>query len=1304
MTSLPYNGEKPAYLDSVFFGDLTLADYLRVRLSRSPETAVMGPYTRSLTRRQGTRTSPRHVQWIGWISQRVGAYVGTGLYDPASVKAALKIKDYAATWGWRSGLSKKYADNYVAACPTAIIEADVGTLQQQLDELEHLEQEARIKFALLTLSGDTRPASVATANLDPKNLKSGKSIHAELLHESPLDPRDPADEALRLRIQRLLIVLLKADPAIINPDRLMRAGGTVGFHSGKMTSEAGYRIQTLLRAEDVAFQAQAVEAALSAVCCARIGADDEARLDLAIAALVDAHALAAVELGALDYSEAQEIDRLKSSLRTGLAPLAGGDGLVVDAILGRLPPPTRSRIWTGAGGPRRITNGTRSRWDLRTVQWEPLLSLAGLWLGSSQGLWNNSHCPFPHASGKQNVGDCGVIAPRPGQPGGFRCFHGSCNGKTAHDLFNYLEETLGEKEMSKHVSLRGGHMPLDIIGPLDVEVLDLDDLAPVSATTSPGQRWFSDVAGPLSGMDQEIKIVVAAGDLGSGKTTWLAQEIQKVKRVTVIMHRQALSRDVSGVMDVTDYQTVKEPEIDRTIYPKVVITPNSLGRLTAGDIVDLDDIGDLDTKVADDLVILEEVEGTLRHWYGGTLRRERRRGGGVVADPGLGEMVGGDAFAMMLQDAKDCVAAGGRTILSDAFPGGVTTRLVEVLCEHMSLDPKVAVRHIIHHVPLTWQLHVYEELADIVARIAQDVVSGLRVAVACTSARAAVALAQAAQGWIRKDGSLPAVLVHYKGQKTAAKDALCDVRVSWAEPNLLNYSPTADSGVNYDRADKPFDRRYLLALRPGNNRMGSPIPAFGWRVPLQLSRRIRDRAVRDKDIRAFIDPLWKHSQSCDPEVIRAAMVARAKMARAMAKRTAPDGTTYTTALRDFEHFEVAVAVEVARHVDSADVPRFVREAFRRSGVRVVEHPTALGTEELKEFKKNWKKLKDEHDRQTALAWFQGKFLSTDTYRGLRHRQDLDDDQRAAVERTRRVDFVGPKGAELERLQADLRGEERNLVRRHVTFRLVSEGKLVEAATYDRATVEPGFRASFALPAVQSAGLKKYLENGFPVGGKSGCSSIFEKQKCTQIETVEHLESKEENADSENGCTKENSIAPRGAPKSPEIVWCKVPKCTTLADIRTAAGCPHIQDSEEVMVKTLRSIKKGVGKAILAGSGIPTKKMSPNAFVKALWLAAGYKSILWKNTKVKIGKKRKQVRLYTLDPEWLVTLHEISERHYRLATGERVEPLEQIDPKAPQPTSAAGVFTIGERAEMLLDTLLEEPPPQNPLGRGPVPDR
>ena len=1249
-----------------------LDEYVECRLSRTPMAAVAGPHLHDTD-----HTEARHIQLICWTPDVAGAYCCTGLYKAEALERAKLNRGEDNALNYHADCK----DEDVSLCPTCFMEADEGTLEEQMDNIERVEQATGLRFALITHSGDTRPESVKAAEellgeSLPK-VKAGKSMHVEMLFSKPLNPTKPKQKALRKRIQRLLTAILVGDPAVQNIGRLMRAGGVVGGVNG--STNEGVRIQTLIRADPSAhFTAKEIDRKLTTLCEEMYEHSSDAWLENAMKVRASCmivsketgywpRMLRGILNGTMEFPTRQA-DREKLASITK-RPVCHQD---------RPKPKGKNK------GPATTGDGVVSRWDAKTVQWRPLLEAGGITVQrSNKNGYHSIECPFPHSSGNYSSGtDC--VDPTKDMPGWFKCLHGSCQDRNAHDLLLHLEGKLGREEMCKYVKFRAAP---SIRNPFTMRKRTRK--AKTEATKKTGQPlWFSDAAGPLSELPKGTKIVILAGDLGSGKTYYLGQEVGKVQRALIIMHRRALSRNLASRLNMTDYQNMDTYElITREGYPKIVVTPNSLHKVPTF------------KEPADNLIILEETESTLSHIYGGTMRKTKRRDGGQVHDPGFGdELVGGDAFALILEMIKRCIDAGGKLLLSDAFPGEITARFVDVVCDYLGLDPAHAV-HVVHHnVPVDWQLHAHDQLADVIALMAEDVRKGRRIVVACMSARVAVALSQAAKSWRTDKGKRPAVLLHYQGQTKSARDALSNVNESWSTRDMVIYSPTVDSGVSYDRADRPFDRRYLITSRGGNSHNG--VPSLGWRVAMQMSRRVRDCAVKNKDITCYMDPSWKHFSPKDQYEVREMMLERSDMATTMAKETAPDGTNFKTALINGPHFEVGVAVETARRHDSEDGPELVRQAFELAGAQVVEHTTELSKEQLGAFREMWTALKVEHDQDKARAWFEANFISTAALLQLRHQADLDDDQRAAVERAKRLDFFGPKGGEQDLLLADIRGGERAMVRAHVLTRLINEGHINEAAAYDRATVEAGYEASYTYRSVQVAALVNALDfydkamlqmlvppPATPVtdtckGTSDELCHMSKRPTCgTAGEAVQGVDTVTESGAKHLVCEGEDPIAPASVTSGPMIMWAKLPDGVTTDMIKDKTGCPMIIDAADFQQVVTEDLED-VGYATMAGVVPMTTRTGPTDFMRMFLKAIGLKTVAYK--RMRVGPEGKIVRIYTLDPTWADKLAAISERHYQLMLGESVEPLEKIDPKAPETarriaTMSRGSSSWGDRA-------------------------
>lgn len=215
--------------------------------------------------------APGIAYWI-WRGNIPGTAVGTywvpNLYRVEAVRRA--ANDVHPGESAPRGLSRVLTsrtglrgDDIGVYC-VAYAEIDDIPLPEQHARWDWFEQETCLRRAGIVLSGDTSAEGVAAAGVDPKDVVPGKSVHSFIALR-------PTDLATWTSIQKHLVVVLRSDPSIINPDRLMRLGGVVGRRSG---ADGGpCRVQTALRAEANPYDAEDVLSRLK-VAAAREGVAD----------------------------------------------------------------------------------------------------------------------------------------------------------------------------------------------------------------------------------------------------------------------------------------------------------------------------------------------------------------------------------------------------------------------------------------------------------------------------------------------------------------------------------------------------------------------------------------------------------------------------------------------------------------------------------------------------------------------------------------------------------------------------------------------------------------------------------------------------------------------------------------------------------------------------------------------------------------------------------------------------------------------------------------------------------------------
>jgi len=96
-------------------------------------------------------------------------------------------------------------------------------------------------------------------------------------------------------------------------------------------------------------------------------------------------------------------------------------------------------------------------WNLHTVDWVPLMTMAGLYVGTDDDDKHTIVCPWAetHSDGNE---DAAVFEPTQERPGGYHCFHS--HGHKTRDLMEWLVNRLGEDQVAQHCDrymVRVGH-------------------------------------------------------------------------------------------------------------------------------------------------------------------------------------------------------------------------------------------------------------------------------------------------------------------------------------------------------------------------------------------------------------------------------------------------------------------------------------------------------------------------------------------------------------------------------------------------------------------------------------------------------------------------------------------------------------------------------------------------------------------------------------------------------------------------------------------------------------------------------
>lgn len=246
-------------LQTVHYGALSTADFVAAVYAGAPAPDEIVVATKLSSAPQATSAF-----WAGKIPQDDG--YALGLYwvaAPYRRQAIEGLDPYSLAHG--RGL--KTDDLSAFPCVfTEVDEAPEGgplSLERQAALFDALELETGLRVAAACLSGDTRPSAVEAAG---RPVKAGKSIHVYIATWG--DPSSPEDRQIRQECADLLCVLVGGDPACRDAARKARLGGQIA-RTPQGEEPARARVQTVLRAEQVAYPLREIHTRLKAAAEAR---------------------------------------------------------------------------------------------------------------------------------------------------------------------------------------------------------------------------------------------------------------------------------------------------------------------------------------------------------------------------------------------------------------------------------------------------------------------------------------------------------------------------------------------------------------------------------------------------------------------------------------------------------------------------------------------------------------------------------------------------------------------------------------------------------------------------------------------------------------------------------------------------------------------------------------------------------------------------------------------------------------------------------------------------------------------------
>lgn len=383
-------------------------------------------------------------------------------------------------------------------------------------------------------------------------------------------------------------------------------------------------------------------------------------------------------------------------------------------------------------------------------------------------------------------------------------------------------------------------------------------------------------------MDADAPFAPAAtvlhADLGSGKTERIARQSAGRERVLLVAHRRSLVAGLAERCGVHWYEGTDGPIHEE----RVAVCIESLPRIAAAT--------DEDGRFLPwDLVVIEESEATLKQLIAG----EGLRGA-------AGRASGPELYERLRAICASTVKGGGSVVFADADASELTAAGARALC---GVEAE-ALRWERHRRPLRRTLIEYPRREDLLAEILDAIREERRIVVACTTKADARMIAHLARS-IRPEAR---VLAYHADTPEEERETLRDPATTWAEADVVVYSPTVDAGVSYADPAPAFDAVFVLARFVGG---------VGINAVFQQAIRVRHA---ETPIHAWVQDRGASDEDLTLDGIREELEERARLTREAApgrvdarvwtpgrRVVERDGEFYEEA--EAEHFKLACVVE-----------------------------------------------------------------------------------------------------------------------------------------------------------------------------------------------------------------------------------------------------------------------------------------------------------------------------------------------------------------------------------------------------------
>jgi hypothetical protein len=279
--------------------------------------------------------------------------------------------------------------------------------------------------------------------------------------------------------------------------------------------------------------------------------------------------------------------------------------------------------------------------------------------------------------------------------------------------------------------------------------------------------------------DNEIKTFVVKSPMGTGKTTMIEKILQyddSIKKVLWITHRQSLTKQIYGKFKVFDFKNYMDNDGSLRDLDRVIVQVDSIER-----ILSIDDSDNTCKFNIYDLIFIDEIEGNLYHYCSPFLNKPNRNARSL--------------FNFMIL----CVQHAKKLLVIDADIGMRSKIFVDYL------DKSIFINN--NYKPIQKTFIVTNNRTKYLNALFNDIKEGKNICIISMSS----SILNKFEKKIKKENV--EYIMHTSSTDDKLKNELEDVNSFWSKFQVVLYSPTIESGVDFNM--KHFDKIYCV-IKSGN--------------------------------------------------------------------------------------------------------------------------------------------------------------------------------------------------------------------------------------------------------------------------------------------------------------------------------------------------------------------------------------------------------------------------------------------------------------------------------------------------------